>query len=115
MSVDQETLETITSALDRLKGNGVIITKDEIDDRDETSMQLESFALENYERPVDDYLSATTLQLAGGGETITDEHSEPLPYSSYDIPLEDIQSFNVTDGQVYLKTSRGEYTISSLQ
>ncbi|MEN1966721.1 hypothetical protein WMZ97_01480 [Lentibacillus sp. N15] len=105
-------IEEFNKQLQNWTGKTVRICKQEIDDHDETLMHLQQVTYETNTRRIDDYQPMHTLQLNGTGQVENEAHDmQPLPSSTYEIPLEDSSRYQFDGSQFSLTTDRGAYTI----
>lgn len=105
-------VETFNDLLHQWNGQPIKITKHELDDIDETWMQLKAITYDKNTRRIDDYEAIHALQLNGSGKIHTDANGlKPLPDALYEIPLEDTSLYEF-DGETFiLSTDRGIYKI----
>jgi len=106
------TIEEFNELITKWSGKTVKIAKQELDDYDETVMELTNVSYETNTRRIDDYVPKHALQLNGTG-LIENEMSEqhPLPSSLYEIPLEDSSLYQFDGARFALITDRAIYTI----
>jgi len=106
------TIEEFNAILNQWVGKLITITKEELNDHDKTTMQLESVSYFKNTRRLDDYASTYQLQLNGAG-TIQTVHNniEPLPMPMYEIPLEEESVYEYNGNLLLITTDRGQYTI----
>lgn len=110
------TIEEFNQLLQKWNGKKIEISKKELEDQDKTIMELESISYEKNTRRMDEYEPMHALILNGSGKVMTDmEHSQELPSSYYEIPLEDSTLYQFDDTQFSLITDRGTYTIEKSQ
>ncbi|TLS38158.1 hypothetical protein [Pseudalkalibacillus caeni] len=112
MSDNKFSQQELEHLLNEWKGDNVIIQKEEMDDKDKTIMKLEDFSFQERDQTIDDYTSEMLLQLKGEGKVISDQSAEPLPFSRFEIPLEEVSQMHLDETSIQLKTERGSYTIS---
>ncbi|WP_067726231.1 hypothetical protein [Oceanobacillus damuensis] len=106
------TIEEFNEKLKSWTGKNVKITKQELDDLDETVMELKSVSYSNNTRRVDDYVPEHSLLLNGDGEIENeDEQMEPMPAPLYEIPLDEGTSYEFNGSSFSLATERAAYTI----
>ncbi|MDC3417400.1 hypothetical protein [Aquibacillus salsiterrae] len=106
------TIEEFNQLLQEWNGETIKISKQELDDQDNTIMKLHSISYENNTRRVDEYEPRHALILNGAGTVETDQQSnQPLPSAYYEIPLEDSTLYKYDHSQFSLITDRGKYTI----
>ncbi|GAB4071949.1 hypothetical protein GCM10028778_00520 [Barrientosiimonas marina] len=107
------TVETFNDLLQQWNGETIRIVKHELEDLDETSMQLQALSFEINTHRIDEYEPMHTLFLNGTGTIETDaHHDQPLPSSVYEIPLGDDTLYEFDGNQFMLSTSRGMYKIT---
>lgn len=105
-------IETFNEQLQQWNGNTVKISKHELEDEDETIMELQDVTYQTSTRRLDDYQSMHTLQLNGTGKNENEAHDlQPLPSSIYEIPLEDSSRYQFDGSRFVLTTERGKYMI----
>ncbi|SDJ85673.1 hypothetical protein [Sediminibacillus albus] len=106
------TIEEFNKLLQQWNGKMIKVSKQELDDYDESVLQLHSVSYGRNTRRIDDYQPMHTLQLNGDGKMLTDaESSQPLPDQLYEIPIEDSTLYQFDESQFSLTTDRGTYTI----
>lgn len=112
MDVHFLSIEEFNEQLDQWSGQRIKISKFELDDLDETLMDLEHISYERNTRRLDDYEPLHELQLNGNGNMDTDANNpQPLPSQLYEIPLEDSSLYEFDGSRFLLSTSRGIYKI----
>ncbi|WP_246202682.1 hypothetical protein [Virgibacillus doumboii] len=105
-------IEEFNELLNQWSGQTIKITKFELDDLDETLMDLQHISYETNTRRLDDYEPMHELQLNGFGNMQTDANDpQPLPSQLYEIPLEDSSLYEFDGTRFLLSTSRGVYKI----
>ncbi|WP_188455529.1 hypothetical protein [Virgibacillus oceani] len=107
-------IEELNELLNRWNGQNIKVTKLELDDVDETLMELQNISYSKNTRRIDDYVPMHTLQLNGTGHVLTDAADlkpQDLPASQYEIPLEDNSLYEFDGSQFLLSTARGVYKI----
>ncbi|MBF0707103.1 hypothetical protein IQ283_10910 [Alkalihalobacillus hwajinpoensis] len=105
-------LTEVRNTLTEWVGGHLIIEKKEQDDLDKTIMKLEDFVFQHRGETVDDYTASTLLQLKGEGKVISDEATAPLPHSTFEIPLEDINDVKKHSDELIVLTERASYHIN---
>ncbi|SDQ06083.1 hypothetical protein [Virgibacillus salinus] len=105
-------IEEFNELLNNWNGQTIKISKIELDDVDETLIQLKNISYSTNTRRIDDYEPMHALQFNGIGNVNTDskEH-QPLPSEIYEIPLEDSSLYEFNGSSFLLSTSRGVYKI----
>ncbi|MBP1949385.1 hypothetical protein [Virgibacillus litoralis] len=105
-------IEEFNELLNNWNGQTIKISKIELDDVDETLIQLQNISYSTNTRRIDDYEPMHALQFNGTGNVNTDskEH-QPLPSEIYEIPLEDSSLYEFDGSSFLLSTSRGVYKI----
>ncbi len=105
-------IEEFNDKLKSWTGKNIKITKKELNDLDETEIELQYVSYSNNTQSIDDYVSEHSLILSGEGEIENAENQmEPLPAPRYEIPLDDTSNYYF-DGKLFnLKTDRATYTI----
>lgn len=111
MKQDSLTIEEFNELLRKWSGKRVKVVKHELEDRDETLINLDAVSYEEGS-DIDDYESRYSLQLNGAGmiETTKDNYEE-LPSNEFEIPLEEDAHYEFDGERFVLNTSRGNYTI----
>lgn len=108
-------IEGFNDQLQQWNGNTVKISKHELEDVDETIIELQDVTYETNTRRMDDYQPMHTLKLNGTGKIENEAHNlQPLPSSVYEIPLEDSSHYQYDGSRFILTTDRGTYTIEKL-
>ncbi|MFC3041105.1 hypothetical protein ACFOGI_12730 [Virgibacillus xinjiangensis] len=108
-------IEEFNDLLHKWNGHRVKITKHEMDDIDETFMDLETISYGKDNRRIDDYEPLHELQLNGDAEIETTENEfEPLPSPTYEIPLEDDSLYEKDGSQLIISTDRAVYKIEQV-
>ncbi|WP_408008779.1 hypothetical protein ACJROX_29840 [Pseudalkalibacillus sp. A8] len=106
------TVEQFNQLIQQWSGKTIKITKQELGDQDTIIMKLEDISYHKDTRRIDDYEPMHSIHLIGVGTTETDGQSgQPLPASSYEIPLEDSTRYRFEDIGFSLVNERGSYTI----
>ncbi|MFD2627453.1 hypothetical protein [Oceanobacillus kapialis] len=106
------TIEKFNKLLTKWNGRTVRVSKQEIDDYDETIMNLEAVSYESNPHRLDEYTPLYSLQLNGTGQVENSAHNmEELPSAVYEIPLEDSSLYQFDGSRFSLTTDRGIYTI----
>lgn len=96
-------------------GNNIHIEKNELRDRDDIQMVLDSMTYDENTRKMDDYEATYTLRLNGSGNIRTERMEQELPDGVYDIPLESNATFKMQGNTLLLHTDRGMYKITAEQ
>ncbi|GAB3049632.1 hypothetical protein [Virgibacillus ainsalahensis] len=105
-------IEEFNTLLNQWNGHPIKITKHEMDDIDETLMELEGLSYSTNTRSIDDYVPRHTLQLNGNGDIETTANTyEPLPSAIYEIPLGDTSLYEFDGSQFLISTERAVYKI----
>lgn len=105
-------INEFNALLNEWTGKNIKISKQEIEDDDETFMVLEKVTYSEDRRRLDDYEAMHALQLSGIGKVENGDHDlKPLPLSSYEIPLDDTTNNQFDGSRFTLKNDRGTYTI----
>ncbi|WP_273852437.1 hypothetical protein [Guptibacillus spartinae] len=105
-------LSEVRSTLGDWVGGHLIIEKREQDDLDKTILKLEDFSFQHRGETVDDYTASTLLQLKGEGKVISEESAVPLPHSTFEIPLEELNDVKKQSAELVIQTERASYHIS---
>lgn len=106
-------IEEFNDMIQQWSGSKIKITKHEIEDVDQTIMNLEHVSYERNTRRIDDYVPMHNLLLHGEGhiETLAIMSNQPLPSSQYEIPLEDNSMYEFDGEKFFITTERGVYKI----
>ncbi|WP_339229282.1 hypothetical protein NSQ77_05140 [Oceanobacillus sp. FSL K6-2867] len=113
--MDQEFLsvEEFNTLIQQWSGRTIKIIKHELEDIDQTVLNLQSISYDQNLRRIDDYVPKHNLLLNGDGqiETLTTMSNAPLPSSSYEIPLQDDSLYEFNGETFVITTNRGVYKI----
>ncbi|GIO21484.1 hypothetical protein [Oceanobacillus sp. J11TS1] len=106
-------IEEFNALIQQWSGRTIKITKHEMDDVDQTVMNLRNISYGQNTRRLDDYVPKHSLLLHGDGqiETFTTMSNEPLPSSNYEIPLQDNSLYEFNGEKFFITTDRGVYRI----
>lgn len=110
----ERAIRDLEDILNQWIGHRILITKEENGDLDQTVIDLERYDREDYENGRDDYLPKAAFQLIGQGQTVGDNRYPALPYSSFDIPLDDISEIHSDPEGVFFRTDRAVYTLTPI-
>ncbi|MFT9846544.1 hypothetical protein [Aneurinibacillus sp. REN35] len=112
-SKQTEQARQIKQLLSRWQGKTLQITKEEDGDTDIITLLLHQVHVEDRPHTGDEYLPSCTVKLEGSG-TIQNEDGEqiPIPYESYDIPLEEPINSHPDTEAVHIQTERASYHIT---
>ena len=106
------TIDELNELLNKWVGQYIRITKHEINDRDETVIDLKSISYNKNHDTIDDYQSKYTMHLNGEGHTMTEQNKvRPLPENQYEIPLDDGALYEFDASEFISSTERGIYQI----
>src|SRR5699024_11142745 len=106
------TIDELNALLNKWVGQYIRITKHEINDRDETVIDLKSISYNKNHDTIDDYQSKYTMHLNGEGHMMTEQNTvRPLPENQYDIPLDDGALYEFDESEFIISTKRGIYQI----
>lgn len=95
------------------ENNEITITKEQNRDIDITKMKLNSAAFHERHPTIDGYVAPFVLQLHGSGSVMTDNNNyEPLPYLTFDIPMDEEYQSHISNEQLHIQTEDSKYTIS---
>lgn len=110
------TIEQFNDMIRQWNGKQIKIVKHELDDFDETLMDLSAISYSKNPGTIDQYEPIYSLNLNGSGviETTMNQY-EPLPSELYEIPLEDSAMYEFDGERFIVSTSRGVYTIEALE
>lgn len=106
-------IEEFNTFIQQWSGRMIKITKHEINDIDQTVMNLQSVSYDQNTRRIDDYVPRHSLLLNGDGqiETLSAMSNVPLPSPNYEIPLEDNSLYEFNGKKFFITTDRGVYKI----
>lgn len=105
-------IEEFNALLNQWNGQSIKVSKHELNDMDETMMDLQHISYSTDTRRIDDYEPMHALQLNGDGTVHTDaDKPQALPSSLYEIPLEDDSLYEFDGTRFLVSTSRGVYMI----
>jgi hypothetical protein len=109
------TMEEVNEILREWSGKKVKIVKHELDDIDETLINLSKISYAKNDQRIDDYQSEYSLNLNGTGliETTANNY-EDLPNNSFEVPLEEDGLYEFDGDRIILSTTRGVYTLEIL-
>lgn len=108
-------VEEFNELLREWNGKTIKIVKHELDDFDETLMDLNAISYSKETNRTDDYVALYSLNLNGSGviETTPNVY-QSLPSELYEIPLEENALYEFDGERFIVSTSRGVYTIEAL-
>ncbi|WP_052345727.1 hypothetical protein [Paucisalibacillus sp. EB02] len=106
-------VEEFNHLIQQWSGRKVKITKHEMDDVDQTTMNLQSITYDRNTRRIDDYVPMHSLLLNGEGniETLAAMSNQPLPSAVYEIPLQDNSLYEFDGEKFFITTDRGVYKV----
>ncbi len=106
-------IEEFNALIQQWNGRSIKITKHEMDDVDQTVMNLSDVSYEQNTRRIDDYVPMHNLLLNGDGhiETLAAMSTQPLPSSVYEIPLQNNSLYEYDGEKFFITTERGVYKI----
>ncbi|WP_047151061.1 hypothetical protein [Aneurinibacillus tyrosinisolvens] len=108
----KQEVSQLKDALDAWCGQTLLITKEEDGDTDSTILQLDEVVVKEREETVDDYIPSRSLLLKGNGSVRSETAvAAPLPYESYEIPIEEIYESELGAADVQIVTDRARYRI----
>lgn len=108
-------IEEFNDQLQRWSGQRIRIVKEELDDLDETLLELEDVSYAKGSSN-DDYIPRYALQLKGSGVVGTTMNNyEELPSESFEIPLEEDTIYEFDGKRFFISTSRGDYMIQQYE
>lgn len=109
------TIEEFNEALRQWSGKRVKVVKHEMEDRDETLIDLNEVSYAKGSS-IDDYVPEYSMRLNGNGMIETTENNyEELPSDEFEIPLEENALYEYDGEKFMLSTSRGVYTLELLE
>ncbi|MUK88267.1 hypothetical protein GMD78_07670 [Ornithinibacillus sp. L9] len=106
-------IEEFNDLLQQWNGQTIKVTKHEMDDLDQTVLNLQDISYSRNTRRIDEYEPMHTLQLNGDGNIAPEatSNTEPLPASMYEIPLQDDSLYEFDGEKFLISTDRGVYKI----
>ncbi|MFD1451852.1 hypothetical protein [Oceanobacillus sojae] len=106
-------IEEFNTLIQQWNGEKIKITKHEINDIDQTIINLQNISYDQNMRSTDGYVPKHSLLLNGDGqiETLAAMDNEPLPSSTYEIPLQDDSLYEFNGKKFFITTDRGVYKI----
>lgn len=105
------TIEEFNEQLQQWNGQKIRIVKEEMDDLDETLLDLDDVSYVKGSG-IDDYIPKYALLLKGNGVVGTTMNNyEELPSESFEIPLEEDTIYEFDGKRFFITTSRGVYMI----
>jgi hypothetical protein len=105
----------VLQSLEGWQGSKLLVQKVENGDLDETTVQLSNADFSQNKPTMDGYIAPYVISLQGDGEVVTDSMTADLPLSSYEIAMSEVYDVNVQNNIIYLRTDRGDYTITKVQ
>lgn len=104
-------IEEFYDQLQKWSGQKIRIKKEEMDDQDETLLELDDVSYAKGSS-IDDYIPNHALHLNGNGvvETTLNNYEE-LPSATYEIPLDKDTIYEFDGSRFFIRTSRGVYLI----
>ncbi|MEG9297678.1 hypothetical protein V6B33_14505 [Mangrovibacillus sp. Mu-81] len=108
-----EQIQSILKELNNWKGTNISINKQEKDDIDRNTLSLEDVEIVHQVRDEDDYVDPYTIQLKGKGTVVYPNGTPPLPLNSYELPIRQLLSFEVSQGFLTIKTDRATYILNN--
>jgi hypothetical protein len=108
-----EQIQSILKELNNWKGTDISINKQEKDDIDRNSLSLEDVEIVHQVRDEDDYVDPYTIQLKGTGTVVYPNGTSPLPLNSYELPIRQLLSAEVSQGFLTIKTDRATYILKN--
>ncbi|MEK4802859.1 hypothetical protein MHI02_15115 [Oceanobacillus sp. FSL K6-0118] len=110
------TIEQFNDLIRQWNGKQIKIVKHELDDFDETLMDLSAISYSKNGGTIDGYEPIYSLNLNGSGIIGTTINKyESLPSELYEIPLEDSAMYEYDGSRFIVSTSRGVYTIETIE
>lgn len=104
-------IEEFNDQLQQWSGQKIRIVKEELDDLDETLLELEDVSYAKGSS-VDDYIPRYALLLKGTGVVGTTMNNyEELPFEAFEIPLEEDTIYEFDGRRFFISSSRGVYMI----
>lgn len=105
------TIEEFNDYLQQWSGQKIRIVKEELDDLDETLLNLQTISYSKGPS-IDDYIPRYSLLLSGTGIVGTTMNNyEELPSQVFEIPLEEEAIYEFDGIRFFISTSRGVYMI----
>ena len=104
--------EKVKNILNNWREEELLITKKQNRDTDHATIKLGTAAFHQRSPSIDGYVSPFVLQLHGKGNVqINESQKEPIPYLTYDIPLDGSYKVDYGNGQLTIKTDEQTFTI----
>ncbi|MFD1848743.1 hypothetical protein [Oceanobacillus bengalensis] len=108
-------VEEFNALLKQWNGRKIKVIKHELDDFDETLIDLSAISYAKETRSIDGYEPIYSLHLNGSGVIETTENNyQSLPSELYEIPLEENALYEFDGNRFIVSTSRGVYSIELL-
>ncbi|WP_151736375.1 hypothetical protein [Paenibacillus tengchongensis] len=108
----EPTVQLLKDWLEAQVGATLVITKQELEDKDIVHFHLETVEFRDAESTLDDYLDSALI-LKGSGNTMNaDGDLVPLPQSTYEIAVEGLKVVSSSEHGAELKSERAKYTLS---
>lgn len=105
------TIEEFNDRLQQWSGQKIRIVKEEMDDLDETLLELEDVSYVEGSS-IDDYIPKYALLLKGNGVVETTmNHYEELPSEAFEIPLDEDTIYEFDGKRFFIRNLRGVYMI----
>ncbi|MBP1970177.1 hypothetical protein J2Z83_002295 [Virgibacillus natechei] len=112
MKDDFISIDKFNTLIHQWNGYTIKITKHELDDRDQTVMELQNISYATNHQRLDDYQPMHVLLLDGRGETETTTNTfQPLPTPTYEIPIQDNSLYEFNGSRFIITTERAVYKI----
>lgn len=106
-----EQLKSVTDWLNAHKQQTVMIRKQEMEDTDQTRIQLEEVEYRENTPTIDDYTEGDSLILHGNGTVINEQGEIQLPQNTYQIYVDGLSKADVKETQLTMETDRAKYEI----
>ena len=111
MEENRLNIEEFNDQLQQWSGQKIRIVKEEMDDLDETLLELDNVSYTEGSS-IDDYIPKYALLLKGNGVVGTTMNNyEELPSESFEIALEEDTIYEFDGKRFFITTSRGVYMI----
>lgn len=109
----KESIQKILNTLNDWKGSELEIKKEERNDIDKNNFSLEDVEVVRHVEDEDDYVDPYSIELKGRGTVISANGTHTLPLNSYNLPINQLLSFEASKDLLTIKTDRATYFIKN--
>lgn len=106
-------IQSILNTLNDWKGSEILIKKEERDDIDKNEFSLEDVEVVRQVEDEDDYVDPYSIELKGRGTVIKSNGTSPIPLNSYELPINQLLSFEASKDFLTIKTDRATYFLKN--